>query len=38
MTGTPFETRTVGAMTPRGGLWLAVAWMPRRRSRKSARG
>jgi len=26
MTGTPFEMRTVGAMTLRSGFWLAAAW------------
>lgn len=38
MTGTPFEMRTVGAMTLRSGFWLAVAWMLHRRSRQGARG
>ncbi|MGB8811992.1 MAG: hypothetical protein WCC57_02300, partial [Paracoccaceae bacterium] len=26
LTGTPFEMRTVAAMTLRSGFWLAVAW------------
>ncbi len=27
MTGTPFEMRTVGAMTLRSGFWLTAAWI-----------
>ncbi len=32
LSGTPFEMRTVGAMTLRTGVWAGIAWFARRQS------